>query len=178
MYLQPLQIKHEAAQARTRSQLYFLPTYDPLLYYKYKSSSVCFFRWAFVIYIYIYICKSFHIHCSSSFFIPLLSFDSIALLTLKSAVDVFGAAAFSDWNDSNATPCQGCLHPWRQTTSMAWRRCHSSRRKWQRQRHPWRTLKWEARCCWRREKQRGERRRWTTYTETYIYIYNITKAHM
>ena len=35
-----------------------------------------------------------------------LSSDGIALLTLKSAVDAPGAAAFSDWNDADATPCR------------------------------------------------------------------------
>ncbi|KAK7294756.1 hypothetical protein RJT34_17652 [Clitoria ternatea] len=42
------------------------------------------------------------------FFDPIvsLSSDGIALLTLKSAVDGDGAAAFSNWNDADATPCQ------------------------------------------------------------------------
>ncbi|XP_027352617.1 receptor protein kinase-like protein ZAR1 [Abrus precatorius] len=35
-----------------------------------------------------------------------LSSDGIALLTLKSAVDASSAAAFSNWNDADATPCR------------------------------------------------------------------------
>ncbi|XP_027925640.1 receptor protein kinase-like protein ZAR1 [Vigna unguiculata] len=42
------------------------------------------------------------------FFRPVvaLSSDGIALLTLKSAVDASSAAAFSNWNDADATPCR------------------------------------------------------------------------
>nr|KYP63622.1 Receptor protein kinase CLAVATA1 [Cajanus cajan] len=35
-----------------------------------------------------------------------LSSDGIALLTLKSAVDASGAAAFAGWSDADATPCR------------------------------------------------------------------------